>query len=256
MRSLNASDVITVWEVGQRLHPLERTITLLSFASPDQSPQQLARLSMGARDRRLFALRQRTIGSQLNSVITCPHCGDRLEFTLHLSDLGVDEREDKFSEDLIEDLIEDLAEKKTIQIGTFEFQFRLPNSADLALLTVSQTPEAAYRSLIQSCILQVSQAGISVSWETLPSEILAQFAQQISDADPQAEILLDLICPHCTYRWQTVFDIASFFWAELDALAKRLLQEVHVLAQAYGWREAEILSMTATRRQFYLEMVR
>jgi hypothetical protein len=52
-----------------------------------------------------------------------------------------------------------------------------------------------------------------------------------------------------------VFDIISFFWTELDSLARRLLQDVHVLAKAYSWREADILSMSATRRQFYLEMV-
>jgi hypothetical protein len=30
---------------------------------------------------------------------------------------------------------------------------------------------------------------------------------------------------------------------------------VHTLAQAYGWREVDILSMNAWRRQAYLEML-
>jgi hypothetical protein len=33
------------------------------------------------------------------------------------------------------------------------------------------------------------------------------------------------------------------------------MREVHRLARVYGWREADILSMSASRRQFYLEMV-
>lgn len=243
MRPFSANDVITVWELGQRLHPLERAIVLLSVAYPDRSQQELARLSVGQRDRRLLALRQMTIGSQLNSLIACPNCGDRLEFTLNLSDICVGE------------LSDDVCIDNTIQIGEFECQFRLPNSLDLAQLTAAQTIDEAYRSLIEGCVLSVSQAGHFVSWNVLPPEAMTQLAQHISDCDPQAEIMLDLDCPACGHHWQTLFDIVSFFWTELDSLARRLLQDVHVLAKAYGWREADILSMSATRRQFYLDMV-
>jgi hypothetical protein len=38
-------------------------------------------------------------------------------------------------------------------------------------------------------------------------------------------------------------------------LAKAYLNEVHMLAWAYGWREADILAMSSARRQFYLERV-
>jgi hypothetical protein len=52
-----------------------------------------------------------------------------------------------------------------------------------------------------------------------------------------------------------LFDIVSFFWTELSAQAKRLLREVHTLARGYGWREADILAMSARRRQLYLDLV-
>jgi hypothetical protein len=65
---------------------------------------------------------------------------------------------------------------------------------------------------------------------------------------------LELRCPTCDHAWRAHFDIVAFFWAELDAQAKRLLSEVHTLAWAYGWREPDILSMNARRRRFYLEM--
>jgi hypothetical protein len=47
----------------------------------------------------------------------------------------------------------------------------------------------------------------------------------------------------------------TFFWKEIAAHAKRLLREVHILAAAYKWREADILAMNPNRRQYYLEMV-
>ena len=42
----------------------------------------------------------------------------------------------------------------------------------------------------------------------------------------------------------------------MEAHARRLLLDVHQLASAYGWSEMEILSLSATRRNAYLEMVR
>ena len=77
----------------------------------------------------------------------------------------------------------------------------------------------------------------------------------MAECDPQAEVLIDMECPDCGHRWQMLFDIAAFLWTEIAVAAKRLLREVHTLARAYGWREADILSLSAARRQFYIEMV-
>jgi hypothetical protein len=74
-------------------------------------------------------------------------------------------------------------------------------------------------------------------------------------SDPVAEVLLDLRCPLCAHSWQALFDIASFLWMEISAHARRLLREVDALARAYGWGEAEILGLSATRRQAYLELI-
>jgi hypothetical protein len=52
-----------------------------------------------------------------------------------------------------------------------------------------------------------------------------------------------------------VFDAGEFLWREVAARARRLVYEVHALARYYGWREADILSMTGRRREAYLEMV-
>ena len=68
-------------------------------------------------------------------------------------------------------------------------------------------------------------------------------------------MLLDFDCPACRHRWQAVFDILTFFWTEIRREARRLLEHVHVLARAYGWREGEILALSERRRQAYLEMV-
>ena len=52
-----------------------------------------------------------------------------------------------------------------------------------------------------------------------------------------------------------MLDIGSFVWAEIESRARRLLWEVHTLASAYGWSEAETLSLSAARRASYMRMV-
>jgi len=75
------------------------------------------------------------------------------------------------------------------------------------------------------------------------------------EADPQAEIRLELACADCGHAWAEPFDIVDYLWAEIGDRAKRLTYEVHALASAYGWTEAEVLRLPAERRRRYLEMV-
>jgi hypothetical protein len=41
----------------------------------------------------------------------------------------------------------------------------------------------------------------------------------------------------------------------VEALARRVLWEVHTLACAYGWTESETLALSPARRARYLQMV-
>ena len=63
-----------------------------------------------------------------------------------------------------------------------------------------------------------------------------------------------LRCPVCAHAWSQDFDIAAFFWAELEGRVERILREIHALAGAYGWTETEILELPPGRRQRYLEL--
>ena len=63
----------------------------------------------------------------------------------------------------------------------------------------------------------------------------------------------------CSGLWGLAFeaslDPGLLYWAELAQRAQRLLSEVHRLASAYGWSEAEILGLDPDRREGYLELV-
>jgi hypothetical protein len=77
----------------------------------------------------------------------------------------------------------------------------------------------------------------------------------MSELDPQGDVQIALNCTQCSHRWDAPLDIASFVWSEIHAWVVRLLNEVHALALAYGWRESDILAMSPWRRQAYLELI-
>lgn len=96
-------------------------------------------------------------------------------------------------------------------------------------------------------------AGEMTGWK---DEELEEIGEKMAAADPMAEIRLTFDCPQCERQWDESLDIASFFWAEVDSRARRLLSEVHTLAARYGWREEEILALSEPRRALYLDLVR
>ena len=77
----------------------------------------------------------------------------------------------------------------------------------------------------------------------------------MAEADPLSEVEIGLDCFECGNHLTVPLDILSFFWEELREQVKRLLNQVHIMARYYGWREADILAMSPWRRQYYLDMV-
>jgi hypothetical protein len=49
-------------------------------------------------------------------------------------------------------------------------------------------------------------------------------------------------------------DPGEFLWSKVNLQAHRLLQDVHLLARAYGWTESDVLRLGPGRRQAYLEL--
>ncbi len=241
MRPLFAPDLLRVWEQGQAEHLLDKALTLLHAAFPDTARNKLAELSIGQRDTYMLKLRELTFGSKLNCFAECPACKERLEFVIK-------------TEDIL--LLSESGEKKyELEIDETLVHYRMPNSLDLAAIAECGDVDTARNQLVQRCVVQVIRDGDKVDWSELPAPVKAELVAHMAEQEPQADVILDLRCPACDHKWQTVFDIVSYFWAEINAEARRLLYDIHVLALAYGWRESDILSMSDTRRQFYLGMV-
>ncbi len=248
MRALSALELLSVWERGQAQPPAQRALTLLAAACPDSPPDALAKLSIGQRDARLLTLRERTFGPQLVSLATCPGCGERLELTFSVGDIR--------SPSPCQGEVGEGVVALSLSISDYEVRFRLPNSLDLTAVADQGDVTATRRLLLEHCLLAAQHNGEETATDQLPADVIDAVVERMAQADSQADVRLALSCPACGHQWQATFDIVSFFWSELNAWAYRILREVHSLASAYGWREADILAMSPWRRQFYLEMVR
>jgi hypothetical protein len=243
MHTLTARDLLRVWEWGEALHPVDRALGLLAIACPEKTHDELAALSIGQRDALLLSLRELTLGPRLGSFARCPECGERLEFSLDVADLRA------------ADAGEPVETEQTITAEEYEVHFRLPNSLDLAAVARCDDVGIARNLLVQRCVLQARRGAKEVAADTLSEAVIAALAAQMAACDPLSEMQLDLCCTECGHRWPAILDIVSFFWEELSARVKRLLDEIHVLARAYGWREPDILALSDRRRRLYLEMV-
>jgi hypothetical protein len=135
--------------------------------------------------------------------------------------------------------------------GAVRLRYRLPDSSDLAAVLPLDEEEAA-RQLQARCLLGVD--GITLG-DALNPALAARLDEHMAAADPQAETELQVTCLTCGAGWTELLDIGEAFFSEIEREAQRLLGEVDALARVYGWREADILAMSAARRACYLELV-
>ena len=241
MRTPSATEVLQVWERGLAQTSAERALVLAALACPEQPTEALAQLPIGQRDRLLLQLRDRLLGSRLTSLATCPQCGEAAELSFD-------------SAEILATACFDGTSPAHTTTTDGEVHFRLPNSADLLAITGLERASAR-RRLFERCILRVEQGGEPKPVEQLSEETLAAVAAQMAQIDSQAEVQLELACPVCARHWLAPLDILAYLWSEINAWAGRTLREIHLLASAYGWRESEVLALSPTRRQLYLQMI-
>lgn len=240
MRALSDHEVLRVWESGLDEHPIDQALTVLSAALPDAARGDLAALSVGRRDGRLMDVREANFGPRVSGVAECPQCGELLQWDLDLDDVRSTSNDHEEG-------------TNRLVMDGHELLYRLPDSTDLAAVALGGDVAHGRDTLLHRCVLEARKDGVQVEVGSLPEVVVAKLAAEMEARDPQAETLLDFECPECGLRWQALFDVLTFLWAELQARARNLLNDVHDLARAYGWSEKDILGMSAVRRRYYLE---
>lgn len=228
MRPLSASALLDVWEVSRALSPAYRALALLAAAS-GKPVAELAELPVGRRDELLLRMREWAFGPDLACVTACPSCKERLETTIQCAQIRA----------------EPPANLDSIDVEGYSVRLRPPTTADI-LAAERANPDEVNGLILARCTNLPHDAPPSVGDALIDS---------MKAADPQAQVELTLDCPVCLHRWTALFDILPFFWKEIDVWARRTLQDIHLLASAYGWTQSEVMALTAARRRTFTEMV-
>jgi hypothetical protein len=239
MRGLAERELLPLWEAAMFADPLVRADALLTAALPDLGDEERGALTLGQRDAALLSMYALTFGPRLEGFVRCPECGEPLQ-------IDVDDQQVR----TIVAATPELGEHELAAAG-WELRFRALTCGDLAEVVGEPDRRSARLRLVRRCML-----GCNGDPTEIPEEVLAVLAAQLQACDPQAEIGLSVACPECEHAWRATIDMSAFLSASIEAVAVRLLEDVHVLASSYGWRESDVLALSRRRRELYLELTR
>src|SRR5436190_14055910 len=230
MRALAQTELLALWERGSHRHPLERTALLMEAACPQVKPEATLDLPWGSVTRSLLELRAANFGSRIDSHLDCENCGQRLELVLDIDQLLQPDTHNP---------------EKSVTIAGL--RVRVPALRDLMGIAAERNTDDAARRLLELCTLE--------GRNTLEGDELRAVEDALEAADPNADLALTVRCVGCNRDANALLDAGTLLWDEIEAHALRLLDEVHLLARAYGWSEPQILALSGLRRASYLAMV-
>ncbi|NUK10920.1 hypothetical protein HRW18_23620 [Streptomyces lunaelactis] len=244
MTPTRPAELLATWEAGLAQRDSGRSLLLHRAARPGAGTDELLSMPVGEREADLFALRRALFGERMQVRVECASCGEAMEFDLDATLLGARARTTDGPLRVEED--------------EWVVEFRLPTVAALAAAGAVPDPADARRLLLVRCTVSAVRGGEAVPPERLagllPERVQQRLAEKAADADPAADVTLNVACPKCGEATRAELDIASYLWTELDNWARDLMLDVHLLATAYGWSEPEILALSPLRRRYYLEL--
>ena len=239
---LSAATRLDLWQAAEERDPVGRVLLLASAGGGADDEGALARLPLGRRDAHVLALHRALADGPLEASARCPDCGEPAEFAV--------------DPDALLEHAADAAPPSELEAAGLVVSWRCPDSRDVAAAAAAGDAEGAERVLLGRCVTAATDPDGEVGGSELPPDAREALARAMADADPLAEVLVDVSCPACGASFVTDLDVGAFVWAELRADAHRLLREVDALARTYGWTESEVLALDDARRAAYLGLAR
>jgi hypothetical protein len=225
--------LLSAWESASGRPAPDRAVTLAAAAS-GLPAEDVADLPLGACDLLLLQLREQCFGPRLDGLVECPRCGAELDVRIDVDELQVGGAEDA----------------RTVEVEGRTVRLRALTSRDIRSCGGDRD------RLLTRCILGEPGVGGELADGGDPAgpsrAVLDAVEAQLDALDPQAAAAIDINCASCGASWPASVDVTEFVWSEVDRFARRLLHDVHTLATAYGWCEADVLAVSPARRRFYL----
>jgi hypothetical protein len=234
MRTIEAPALLALWERAMSRHALDRSALLCAWARPELPVPAIADLPLGEVNASLLEVRAASFGDRIQAHVDCGHCGARLGLTV-----------------AVHDLLRPGAGSASREVAAGGVRCRPPCLRDLAAVARERDPARAVRQLLERCL--IGTAGDDAAG--LADAALREIEDALEEADPNADLAFDVRCDACGRSGTAQLDAGELLWDDIEARARALFCDVHVLAGAYGWTESEILALSPERRASYVSMV-
>lgn len=247
----DADWLLTLWEQGLQASRRQRDDALLACAYAAAPPQAL-----GQRQVALLAAHAQWFGPALALRSACPACQAELAWEVDSAALS----------QTLAQMPSGSAEPALTHAGG-RLHLRAPQADDIDR-AVAAGPQAYADALLAACVASwrpEPATAPDAAPDTAPAPLPApaDWPADLRDAalarlealDPAASVSFALDCPACGHAWDAPLDPGAALWRKVQAAAERLLQEIDLLARAYGWREADVLALSPLRRAAYLQLV-
>lgn len=177
----------------------------------------------------LLRLTERRDAIELNA--NCSTCGEAFGFELPLAALPSPDA------DLVRVGLD----------GGREVELRRPCGEDLRrwrALRPASRPESVRAMIETLCV--AGEAGDGDA---------AALAAHLAEADPLVDFEVDGACPACGASTLIAVDLETLALSRFAAGQRRIEADLHRLARAYGWTEAQSLAVPPARRRRYLALI-
>lgn len=223
-----AANIVAAWESASGLSPPRRTARLLVWSGGPADEASALELDMASTASLLWASYADVFGPSADMVVACVSCGAALEAEIELPHGPA------------------VRTPKAASARVAGFDVRLPTLRELD--RVHGRPDAGAQ-LRAWCVVPMDrpQPSPSVEWAAVDAVV--------DELAGPAALHAQVVCPDCGEPFEAGLDPGALVWDRIQLEAPRLLAQVAVLAQAFGWSESEILGLSDARRHAYLDLV-
>jgi hypothetical protein len=201
----------------------------------DGAPLDAAGLPIGDLDLLIVSRRREILGDAFVAEGSCPGCSAHVDVHFSLADFASHHRPRTTR------AAAPAPEPGWWRLRALEVTFRLPVAADV----LAVAGRASARLLLeQRCVRGDRDAR---------ARRLTSRAMSVLGPALRAEVAG--VCPECSADVLLDVDARELCLAELRFLANSVLDDVHVIAAAYGWPEAAILGLPSSRRIRYASLI-
>ena len=189
----------------------------------------------------LLAIANASTGAATAAVAICSNadCREQIELELGLSGFADEEPANNL------DWLSPEGEKIACRLPTgddqraWHFHAQLESGADESWLV---------KRLIAETANEFNSELMNDAW-------IDSLGNALSVADPLTALNIDIVCPFCNQALRVDVDLEQLLIEGLRLQQRRLIEQIHRLANNYHWSENDIASLPSWRRERYLSRI-